>query len=123
MTTAALSPLATAPPPEPRRARVLLIGSAFGSVASALVVLSTLAVYLQLRDDFLDSGNAATPEGFVLPLTPGGMCMVTLLMSLVTVAWRAIDFLHHEVMAHQVGEGYEKGYEHGYLAAVKHMHA
>jgi heme/copper-type cytochrome/quinol oxidase subunit 3 len=87
VTTTAVSPLATAPPPEPRRPRLLLIGSAFGSVSSALVVLSTLAVYLQVRDDFLDSGTAATPEGFVLPLTPGGMCMVTLLMSLVTVSW------------------------------------
>jgi cytochrome c oxidase subunit 3 len=88
MATTALSPVATAPPPEPRRPRVLLIGSAFGSVASALVVLSTLAVYLQVRDDFLDSGGTGgTPDDFVLPLTPGGMGMVTLAMSLVTVSW------------------------------------
>ena len=32
MTTVAVSPLVTAPPPEPRRPRLLLIGSAFGSV-------------------------------------------------------------------------------------------
>ena len=84
MATTALSPLATAPPPEPRRPRVLLIRSAFGSVASALVVLTTLAVYLQVRDDFLDSGGTGgTPDDFVLPLTPGGMGMVTLAMSLV----------------------------------------
>ena len=57
MATTAVSPLVTAPPPEPRRPRVLLIGSAFGAVASALVVLSTLAVYLQVRDDYLDAGG------------------------------------------------------------------
>ena len=87
MTAVAVSPLATAPPPEPRRPRLLLIGAAFGSVASALVVLSTLAVYLQLRGDFLAGGGKAAPDDFVLPLTPGGMGMVTLLMSLVSVSW------------------------------------
>jgi cytochrome c oxidase subunit 3 len=67
---------------------VLLIGSAFGAVASALVVLTLLAVYLQVRDDFLDSGGTGgTPDDFILPLTPGGMGMVTLLMSAVTVSW------------------------------------
>jgi heme/copper-type cytochrome/quinol oxidase subunit 3 len=86
--TVAVSPLVAAPPPAPRRPRVLLIGSAFGSVASALVVLATLAVYLQVRDDFIDSGGSGgVPDDFVLPLTPGGMAMVTLLMSLVTVSW------------------------------------
>jgi cytochrome c oxidase subunit 3 len=88
MATAALSPLATAPAPEPRRPRVLLIGSAFGAAASAMVVLTTLAVYLQVRDDFLDAGGSGgVPDDFVLPLTPGGMGMVTLLMSVVTVSW------------------------------------
>jgi heme/copper-type cytochrome/quinol oxidase subunit 3 len=87
-TTTALSPLVTAPAPPPRRPRVLLIGAAFGAVASALVVLTMLAVYLQVRDDFLDSGGTGgTPDDFILPLTPGGMGMVTLLMSTVTVSW------------------------------------
>lgn len=87
MAATTVSPLATAPAPPPRRPRVLLIGSAFASVASALVVLTTLAVYLQVRDDFRDSGATATPDDFVLPLTPGGMAMVTLAMSLFTVSW------------------------------------
>jgi len=87
MATAAVSPLVTAPPPLARRPRVLFTGAAFGAVASAIVVLTTLAVYLQLRDDALDRGETAIPDDFILPLTPGGMAMVTLAMSLVTVAW------------------------------------
>jgi heme/copper-type cytochrome/quinol oxidase subunit 3 len=87
-TTTAVSPLASATAPAPRRPRVLLIGSAFGAAASALVVLTTLAVYLQVRDDFLDAGGTGgIPDDFILPLTPGGMGMVTLLMSAVTVSW------------------------------------
>jgi len=81
------SPLATASPPEPRRPRVLLIGSAFGAVASGLVILSMLAAYLQLRSDRLAAGVTALPDGVVLGLTPGNMGMVTLSMSAITMAW------------------------------------
>jgi cytochrome c oxidase subunit 3 len=66
---------------------VLFTGAAFGAVASALVVLSTLAVYVQLRADLLQSGATALPDDVLLPLTPGGMGMVTLAMSAVTVTW------------------------------------
>ncbi len=82
-----LSPLAIAPAPEVRRPRVLLVGAAFGAAASALVVLSMLAVYLQLRGDRIANGVPALPDGVVLPLTPGNMGMVTLAMSVVTTAW------------------------------------
>lgn len=91
-----VSPLATAPPPAPRRPRVLLVGAAFGAVASGLVVLSMLAAYLQLRGDRLADGVTALPEGVVLPLTPGNMGMVTLLMSLVTVAWLVYSLRHDD---------------------------
>ena len=68
-------PSARSPPlrrPSPAARGSCSIGSAFGAVASALVVLSTLAVYLQVRDDFLDSGGTGgVPDDFVLPLTPG----------------------------------------------------
>lgn len=81
------SPLATAPAPEPRRPRVLLVGSAFGAVASALVVLSMLAVYLQNRAGELAAGRTALPKDVVLPLAPGNMILVTLGMSVITMAW------------------------------------
>ena len=37
------SPLAIAPPPAPRRPRVLLVGASLGAVASAVGILSMLA--------------------------------------------------------------------------------
>ena len=66
---------------------MLFTGAAFGAAASALLVLTTLAVYLQVRADFLASGATTLPDDILLPLTPGGMGMVTLAMSLVTVTW------------------------------------
>lgn len=87
MATTALSPLADPVAPPPRRPRILLLGSAFGAVASALTILALLAAYLQVRAANLADGETALPEGVVLPLTPGNMGMVTLLMSAITMAW------------------------------------
>lgn len=87
MSVATVSPLVTAPAPPPRRPRVLLVGAAFGAVASALVILTMLAAYLQIRGDRIADGATALPDGVVLPLTPGSMGMTTLAMSAITVAW------------------------------------
>jgi heme/copper-type cytochrome/quinol oxidase subunit 3 len=84
---AIVSPLVAPPAPAPRRPRVLLVGSALGAVASAMVVLSTLGAYLQVRGDRLASGATSLPDGVVLPLTPGNMGLLTLAMSAVTMAW------------------------------------
>ncbi len=94
-----VSPLVTAPPPAPRRPRVLLLGAAFGATASALTVLGLLAVYLQARSEELAAGRTALPEGVVLPLTPGNMGMVTLLMAGITMAW-AVDALRNDDRPH-----------------------
>jgi cytochrome c oxidase subunit 3 len=94
-----LSPLATAPAPPARRPRVLLVGSAFAATASALVILSMLAAYLQLRSDRLANGVTALPDGVVLPLTPGTMGLVTLGMSVVTTAW-LVHALRHDDRTH-----------------------
>lgn len=94
-----VSPLVDAPPPPARRPRVLFIGSALGAAASALVVLSMLAAYLQVRADNLAAGLPALPEGTVLPLTPGHMAMTTFVMSAITVAW-AVYALRNGDRAH-----------------------
>ncbi len=85
--TAPVSPLAAPAAPAPRRPRVLLVGAAFGVAASALVVLTMLGVYLQVRSELIASGSTTLPEGTVLPLTPGSMGMLTLAMSLITMSW------------------------------------
>jgi heme/copper-type cytochrome/quinol oxidase subunit 3 len=95
----AVSPLVVAPPPAPRRPRVLLVGAAFGAVASAMVVLAMLAAYLQLRGDRIANGVPALPEETVLPLTPGNMGLLTLAMSAVTMAW-LVDALRKEDRTH-----------------------
>jgi heme/copper-type cytochrome/quinol oxidase subunit 3 len=99
MTTVALSPLVAPPAPEPRRPRVLLVGSALAAAASALFVLAMLAVYLQVRGDRLEGGAAALPEGVILPLTPGNMGLLTLAMSAITMAW-AVYALRNDDRTH-----------------------
>jgi heme/copper-type cytochrome/quinol oxidase subunit 3 len=76
-----------APAPPPARPRVLLIGSALASGGAAMVVLTLIAVYASLRDARVSAGKAWLPEGANLQLPPGGMAMVTLALSLLTMAW------------------------------------
>lgn len=98
-TATAVSPLAAAPAPPARRPRVLLVGAAFASGASALVVLSALAVYLQVRADRIAGGATTLPDGVVLPLTPGNMGLLTLSMSVITMAW-AVHALRQDDRPH-----------------------
>lgn len=76
-----------APPPPPRRPRLLLIGSAFAAAGSAALFAGLLGVYLSVRAEHLQSNDTWLPSGAEIPLSPGNMGMVTLLMSLVTVQW------------------------------------
>lgn len=79
--------LGTAPPAPERRPRVLLIGTAFAAAASAAVFAGLLAVYLSVRSQWLEGEDAWLPAGTDIPLSPGNMGMVTLVMSVVTVQW------------------------------------
>ena len=50
-----------APPAPPARPRVLLIGTAIGAGAAALVVLTLIAFYARLRSDVIGSGEVWLP--------------------------------------------------------------
>jgi cytochrome c oxidase subunit III len=76
-----------APPAPPARPRVLLVGTALAAGSAAMVILTLIALYARLRSDVIASGEVWLPEGTNLQLTPGGMAMATLALSLFTVAW------------------------------------
>lgn len=76
------------PPAPPRRPRVLLVGTTLAAAASIALFGGLLAAYFAVRADFLASGQEQwLPDGATIPLSPGNMTMVTLVMSLVTVQW------------------------------------
>ena len=95
-----------APPAPPARPRVLLIGTALATGGAAIVLLTLIGLYAQLRSEVLASGEVWLPEGTNLQLTPGGMGMATLGFSLFTVAWivQALrnDDRGHALMAFEV---------------------
>jgi heme/copper-type cytochrome/quinol oxidase subunit 3 len=76
-----------APPPAPRRPRVLLVGSALAASAAAMAIVGLVAVYVAIRAETLAGGGTWLPEGTTLPLTPGNMGLTSLLMSGVTMQW------------------------------------
>ncbi len=98
-TTTDLEIFSAAPPPPPARPRVLLIGSALASGSAAMVVLALVAQYGQLRNEVIAGGSRWLPEEANIQLTPGNMGMVTLVMSLVTVAW-IVQALRNEDRTH-----------------------
>jgi heme/copper-type cytochrome/quinol oxidase subunit 3 len=91
--------LGSAPPPEPARPRVLLVGVALASGAAATMVLTLIALYTRLRTDVVAAGDTWLPEEANLQLTPGNMGMVTLAMTAVTVAW-AVYALRNDDRSH-----------------------
>jgi len=74
-------------PAPPRRPRVRLIGTAFAAAGSTAAFAGLLSVYFSMRSDVVGAGDAWLPEGTTIPLSPGNMSMITLVMSLVTVQW------------------------------------
>jgi cytochrome c oxidase subunit III len=86
-TNGAAETFSTAPPPDPERPRVLLVGTALATTAVSAAILAMVALYTQVRTQQLGAGERWIPEDTIIPLTPGNMGMVTLLMSAVTVAW------------------------------------
>lgn len=85
------------PPAPARRPRVLLVGTTLASVASIALFGGLLAAYFAIRADVLEGGAEQwLPEGGTIPLTPGNMTMVTLVMSLVTAQWAVYAGKRHD---------------------------
>lgn len=74
-------------PAPPRRPRVLLVGTSLAAAASVAFFGVLFAAYFALRAERVAGGEVWLPEGTNIPLSPGNMGMITLLMSLVTVQW------------------------------------
>ena len=94
-----LEVLADAPAPLPVRPRTLLVGVTLTGVACAAALFGLVALYAQERSQALADTGSWLPEDTVLPLTPGNMGFLTLLMSAVTAAW-AVYALRNDDRAH-----------------------
>jgi heme/copper-type cytochrome/quinol oxidase subunit 3 len=75
---------ALAAPPAPARPRVLLVGTVLGSSAVVMAFAALIGAYVALR---AGTDGAWLPDGVVIPLSPGNMAAVTLLMSVITLQW------------------------------------
>ena len=79
--------IAHAPPPAPRRPRVLLVGTIFASAAIFMLFIGLMGVYLHLRWLGRQHGGTWLPQAVHIPLTQPNVMLFTLLMSSVTVQW------------------------------------
>ena len=89
------------PPAPPRRPRVLLVGTALASAASIALFGGLLSAYFALRAEVVGQGEQWLPDGASIPLSPGNMTMVTLVMSLITAQWAV-----HAGKQHDRGHAY-----------------
>jgi heme/copper-type cytochrome/quinol oxidase subunit 3 len=85
-----------APAPAPPRPRVLLVGTAFAAGGAAAGLCALVAFYTQMRAQSIGAGKTWLPDDTVMPLTPGNMGLVSLLMSTVTVAWAVYALRNHD---------------------------
>jgi heme/copper-type cytochrome/quinol oxidase subunit 3 len=76
-----------AAPPQPARPRVLVTGTALASAAAAMVFAGMLGFYLHVRAATIEAEGSWLPEGVTIPLTPGNMALITLVMSTVIMHW------------------------------------
>jgi cytochrome c oxidase subunit III len=73
--------------PPVARPRVLLVGAAFASAASAMFIFGLLGVYLNQRALGRAHGGTWLPQAVHIPLTQPNVMLFTLLMSSATITW------------------------------------
>src|SRR4051794_17224778 len=81
--------LAQAPVAPPARPRVVIVGTAFASVAAAMVVLSLIGIYLARRADVINGGGRWIPQGSNIQVAQPTMIAFTLVLSIFTILWAA----------------------------------
>jgi len=81
--------LAQAPVAPPARPRVVIVGTAFASVAAAMVALSLIGIYLARRADVINGGGRWIPQGSNIQVAQPTMIAVTLVLSIFTILWAA----------------------------------
>ncbi len=69
------------------RPRVLLVGAAFASAASAMFIFGLLGIYLNQRALGRAHGGTWLPQAVHIPLTQPNVMLFTLLMSSATITW------------------------------------
>ncbi|HRA34747.1 MAG TPA: cytochrome c oxidase subunit 3 [Acidimicrobiales bacterium] len=82
--------LALPPAAPPTRPRVLLVGTALASAATAMAFVGLIGYYAATRAAVVAEGTRWLPDGSTIPLTPGNMAFATMLISAVSVWW-AVD--------------------------------
>lgn len=87
--TSPVPTLSEAPPPQPLRPRVAIVGTVFASAAAAMTILSLLGVYLARRADLINGGGQWIPRGANIPIPQPTMVLFTLILSSFTLLWAA----------------------------------
>jgi heme/copper-type cytochrome/quinol oxidase subunit 3 len=75
------------PAPPPTRPRVLIVGTAFATAATLMVLVGLVGVYLLERAAVISAGDTWLPEGVIIPLQQPTVMLFTLLASSVTIQW------------------------------------
>jgi heme/copper-type cytochrome/quinol oxidase subunit 3 len=79
--------LGTPPPPPAARPRVLLVGTVLGLSGVVMAFAGVLGYYVHQRALTKGATGEWFPTGVDIPLTPGNMGLITLVMSVVLVQW------------------------------------
>ncbi len=79
------------PPPVETRTRVLLVGTAFGCAAIAMMFVGLIGVYLSMRTATLTAGTKWIVADVVMPLTQPNMMLLTLVLSVFTIQWAVVS--------------------------------
>lgn len=74
-------------PPPVQRPRVLMVGTAFATAGTLMVLATLLGIYLTQRSAIVSVGERWVPEGSTIPLQQPTVLLFTLLASAVTVQW------------------------------------